>query len=599
MFKITGYIMAGLLILSGLGLFGCGGGGGGGSTGGETNIPVTLSVTNTSPGSGDTGVTVNAHITVTFNSDMDSDTVNSSTFLLTGPDGPVGGSVSYDSGSKTATFSPLHPLPPLTLYTATVTPGAKNVSGSTLSSQYSWSFTTLSGFWAYNFATDSYYFVNAGKVGEGRHCYVYLEQGKSADPATLAALVNEFDSAIYPGDTNAFGSEPNPGVDGDPKIYLLLLDIKDGFNPSSAPTYVAGYFDPANEYTADQNTKTNLKEMFYMDISPSTPGSTDFYATLAHEFQHMIHWEQKTNLQGLNDDTWLDEGMSSVARTYCGLGADTPGNTAGESLLSVYEEDPSHSLTVWDSTIDSYAVTYMWSQYFKDRFDPQSGQYTIFWRMIHNDRTGIASVDAALTGIDPGKFYGTFRDWTIANAFGNIPPLGHQEWSYTSLAGWHGLYLEAPGSIAWNTQTLSALARWSAGYYAYAPNPNGTITWNRPAGSPDTASLIDTGGSANAGSWKVTDPLTAGTTYSYTRNGYLVNQNPAGSSGGGDGVINKALAVTPRQLLKTAGRNPLLLNHYRRTGTPTHICVDSYFRDKERELRAGGARPHFGRSPGR
>jgi hypothetical protein len=34
----------------------------------------------------------------------------------------------------------------------------------------------------------------------------------------------------------------------------------------------------------------------------------------------MIHWEQKTHLRGLFDDTWLDEAMSEVARTYCGLG---------------------------------------------------------------------------------------------------------------------------------------------------------------------------------------------------------------------------------------------------------------------------------------
>jgi hypothetical protein len=591
MTKATGYLMTGLLILSTLGIFGCGGGGGGGSS--------ELSVVSTSPGSGATGVAVGTHITVTFNSNVNSSTLTSSTFTLTGPDGPIAGSVSYNSGTRTATFSPSYAFPPLTQYTATITTGVRNVDGNALSSLYSWSFATVSGFWAYNFATDAYYFVNATKVGEGKHCYVYLEQGQSVTPATVSAIVNEFDSSIYTGDTAAFGDEPNPGVDGDSKIYLLLLNIKDGFNGTSNPTYVAGYFDPGNEYTQDQFSYTNLKEMFFMDTNPAEPGTTDFYATLAHEFQHMIHWEQKTNLQNLNDETWLDEGMSTVARTYCGLGTDTD-DTTSVSLLTIYEGSPYYSLTNWQGYVENYAVAYMWSQYFKDQFDPQqpdpqSGQYTIFWRMIHNDQTGMNSVNAALTDISSGKnFTGTFRDWTVANAFGNTAPSGHSEWSYTSLIGWDGIY--ATGAfvpITTSPLALSNLDLWSADYFAFTPTSGttGTIKWNPPTNSPDTAALIDTG---HTGGPLVYPDLTAGTTYPYTTEGYLIDQNPSGSSGGGDGVTYTAIGTTPRQMLDAAARNPVLWNHYRRTGRPTHICVDSYFRGKEMQLRAGGARPHFG-----
>jgi hypothetical protein len=598
--KATGYLMTGLLILSTLSIFGCGSGGGN-SAGGSTSNPVDagpseLSITSTSSGGGATGVAVDADVTVTFSSNIDTSTLNSSTFTLTGPDGPIAGSVSYDSETRTATFSPSHSLPPLTQYTATITTGVRNVDGNALSSPYSWSFTTISAFWVYNFVTDAYYLVNATKAGEGQHCYVYVEQGQSVSPATVTAIINEFDNAIYTGDTTAFGSEPNPGVDGDSKIYLLLLDIKDGFNRTTNPTYVAGYFDPENEYTEDQFSETNLKEMFYMDINPAQPDTTDFYATLAHEFQHLIHWEQKTNLQGLNDDTWLDEGMSTVARTYCGLGTDTD-DTHNVSLLSIYEDDPSHSLTHWDSTVDSYAVAYMWSQYFKDQFDPLGGQHTIFWRMIHNDQTGINSVNAALADISSGKnFTGTFRDWTVANAFGNnTPPSTHPEWSYNSLAGWGGIY--ATGAIASNAPTLSPLNMWSAGYYAYTPNPDGTITWIR-TNSLDTATLIDTG-TKTAGSWTVVYSLVSGDQYGYKTEGYLIDQNPSGSSSRvGDGVTNNAMGTTPRQMLDIADRNPVLWNHYRRTGRPTHICVDSYFRGREMGLRAGGALPHFA-PPGR
>jgi hypothetical protein len=592
MIKATGYLITGLLILSILGIFGCGGGGGGGKGNGGENSE--LSVVSTNPGSGATGVAVGTHVTVTFNSNVDSSTLTSSTFTLTGPDGPIAGSVSYNSISKTGTFTPSYSLPPLTQYTATVTTGVENADSNALSSPYSWSFTTVSAFWAYNFVTDSYYLVNATKVGEGQHCYVYLEQGQSVDQTTITNIKNEFDSAIYAGDTAAFGDEPNPGVDGDSKIYLLLLDIKDDFNGTSNPTYVAGYFDPGNEYTQDQFSHTNLKEMFFMDTNPAEPGTTDFYATLAHEFQHMIHWEQKTNLQNVNDDTWLDESMSTVARTYCGLGTDTVDTLSSVSLLTIYESSPYYSLTHWQGYVENYAVAYMWAQYFKDRFDPLSGAHTIFWWMIHNDQTGIDEVDTALTDISSGKnFTGTFRDWTVANAFGNTSPAGHPEWSYTSLTGWDGLYLEAPSSIIHNALALSPLDQWSSDYFAYTPKSGttGTIEWNPPGGSTDKAALIDTG---HTGGPLVYPDLTAGTTYDYTDAGYLIEQNPSGSSGGDDIITYTALGTTPRQMLDAAARNPVLWKHYRRTGRPTHICIDSYFREKEMELRAGGARPYFG-----
>ena len=81
-----------------------------------------------------------------------------------------------------------------------------------------------------------------------------------------------------------------------------------------------------------------------MNINPApgiVAGDADFDDTLAHEFQHMIHWEQKTHLKKLDDDTWLDEAMSTIAGTYCGY---------GPSWYSVwiYEQDPSNSLALWD-----------------------------------------------------------------------------------------------------------------------------------------------------------------------------------------------------------------------------------------------------------
>ncbi|HSD94049.1 MAG TPA: Ig-like domain-containing protein, partial [Syntrophales bacterium] len=57
---------------------------------------------------------------------------------------PVSGSVSYDTGSLTATFLPSFPLAHGTTYTAAITTGVQDSEGVALASSSSWSFTTVS-----------------------------------------------------------------------------------------------------------------------------------------------------------------------------------------------------------------------------------------------------------------------------------------------------------------------------------------------------------------------------------------------------------------------------------------------------------------------
>ncbi len=196
--------------------------------------------------------------------------------------------------------------------------------------------TTVS-FRAVDFTSETLYTLKATKVAEGSHCYVYLENGQTVSADKIQAIADEFDNTIYAEDTSTFGGEPNPGVDSDPKIYILLLNIRDGFNGTTNMTYIAGYFDSGNEYPVSSVSYSNQKEMVFMDINPATPGSSGFFNTLAHEFQHMIHWEQKEHQRNVSDDTWLDESMSEIAASYCGYGP-------SYSRVLTFEKSPTDSL---------------------------------------------------------------------------------------------------------------------------------------------------------------------------------------------------------------------------------------------------------------
>ncbi len=129
----------GLLIVFALasGFYACGGGGGGDEPE-DTTAPT---VDSRSPASGATKVLTNATVTATFSEAMNASTITTSTFTLDEASA-VTGSVSYNAGTRTATFTPTNSLEPGTPHTATLTTTVADSAGNGLASANAWSFTT-------------------------------------------------------------------------------------------------------------------------------------------------------------------------------------------------------------------------------------------------------------------------------------------------------------------------------------------------------------------------------------------------------------------------------------------------------------------------
>jgi hypothetical protein len=100
-------------------------------------------VTAVSPTADSTGICPNTLVTATFSEAMQSSTINTTTFTLTGGSGNalVTGTVSYDQASNTATFTPASPLELDQPYAANISPGAEDLSGNPLAN-YNWTFMT-------------------------------------------------------------------------------------------------------------------------------------------------------------------------------------------------------------------------------------------------------------------------------------------------------------------------------------------------------------------------------------------------------------------------------------------------------------------------
>ena len=106
----------------------------------DTTAP-TVSVT--VPANAATGVPINQTINATFSEPMDPLSINTASFLLTGPAATaITGTVGYDVPNRIATFNPASDLAPNTVYTATLTTGTRDLAGNPLAVTFNWTFTT-------------------------------------------------------------------------------------------------------------------------------------------------------------------------------------------------------------------------------------------------------------------------------------------------------------------------------------------------------------------------------------------------------------------------------------------------------------------------
>ncbi|MBJ7881500.1 InlB B-repeat-containing protein [Gelidibacter salicanalis] len=99
--------------------------------------PIVLS---TIPDNDAINVPLDQVITVTFNEDINPETINEETFTVDGPTQLVG---TITSSGAIATFTPSTDLAPNTTYTGTVTTSVKDPMGNALQENYVWSFTTI------------------------------------------------------------------------------------------------------------------------------------------------------------------------------------------------------------------------------------------------------------------------------------------------------------------------------------------------------------------------------------------------------------------------------------------------------------------------
>lgn len=268
-------------------------------------------------------------------------------------------------------------------------------------------------FWVGNLDTDENFQIDAVLAVKSEHLYMWVEDGIDVDEGDLRRAADFFDTQIYPTNRAFFGSEWSPGIDNDPRLHVL--------HASGIGSSVAGYFSSSDEISHLINPFSNEKEMFYINIDNNPPGTRFYNGTLAHEFQHMIHWYQDKN-----ESTWLNEGASELATQLNGV-------ARGDDFLrpdQVFASDPDLQLNTWPDpdqgdSYPYYGSAYLFLNYFLSRFGEQATQ-----ALVADPENGMKSVDDVLQQLDLGLTADElFGDWVVANWLDD-PSLDDGRWGY-------------------------------------------------------------------------------------------------------------------------------------------------------------------------
>ena len=230
--------------------------------------------------------------------------------------------------------------------------------------------------------------INANARHITEHAYFFVESGTSVGQGTIERIGADFESIVYPTVRARFGSEWTPGVDSDPRITILHARIDAG-----------GYFSGGDEFPAAIAPRSNEREVLYLDSSILGSPGVGYNALVAHELQHMVHWQADDS-----EDSWANEGLSQVAAEEVG---------GGNDWLDMFLATPDTQLTFWPE-YESSAIHYAAAELFMSYLLDQYGGRERASELLAKDGDSIRGVQAYLDGFG-AKFADVFADWVVAN----------------------------------------------------------------------------------------------------------------------------------------------------------------------------------------
>ena len=237
--------------------------------------------------------------------------------------------------------------------------------------------------------------VTATLVAENSRAIAYLDNALPANAANISTaqietMLNEFSNSTFDIITNTYGGPSD--VDNDNKVLFLFTHLVDQVGG------VAGFYSSGSLFTTSRGGDGNVADMMF--ISP-TREIASYEALLAHEFQHLISFNQHVLVQnGDSEETWLNEGLSHVAEDL--VGGHIDGGNA--DLVADFMNNPERYALTGDASLNSgiRGAAYLFVRGLMESFGSD-----VPGRLVKTNKVNIANVED-ISGQTFDNVYRTF-----------------------------------------------------------------------------------------------------------------------------------------------------------------------------------------------
>jgi len=234
----------------------------------------------------------------------------------------------------------------------------------------------------------------------GEHCYIFVEDSHweivvmQADVDRLGELFDRSTPAdpergMYDLEVEAFG--PPPDVDGDERIFIVVVDVDE-------PTLI-GFFD---HQVAKHPNPALRRDAIYLDASTVAWRNQLAHGTLAHELQHLIHWGHDED-----EEAWVDEGLAGYAEKVTGF------PEVDSTMVPGFLAQPDLNLTLWPIPAEAanYGSTYLFISFLAERHGAE-----LIRQVVAEPRNGTFGIDEAFRKMGwVQDFDGAWARWIVAN----------------------------------------------------------------------------------------------------------------------------------------------------------------------------------------
>ena len=304
------------------------------------------------------------------------------------------------------------------------------------------------------------------------------------DALADAFLKEGEDNDIYDWVTNIFGEEwgehtENNMIPQNNEITILLTDIDNDNNDLGG---VLGFF-----YTKDNIKKSILPEsneriMFYADavLFSNVENEWDIdnfwpkeiISTLAHEFQHMIHFYHKNILQGVNTDTWINEMLSESTEDLIATKIKHTGprgvvhtdGSAGDynnikGRYPLFNQNNRLSLTTWQEIFFNYSNVNAFGAYLIRNYGGAKLLHDILHDRHQNEDAIVTAINKTPKGTEK-TFNDLLKEWGVAVILSDNKNLSEDLPRYNT------------GDFIENSYNNSIYQMGSINFFNYIPKPN-------------------------------------------------------------------------------------------------------------------------------